>query len=99
MEIKKTITDDTAEVALTGRLDTLTSSSLEAALDEILDQVTYLVFDFTELEYISSAGLRVLLTAQKMLSKKGGHVTVKNCTPEVKEVFTITGFADILEII
>lgn len=98
MEITKTITDNTANVALTGRLDTLTSSDLETALDEVLDKVQFLVFDFKDLDYISSAGLRVLLTAQKILSKKDGHVSVINCSPEVKEVFSITGFSDILEI-
>lgn len=99
MEITKTINGNTANIALTGRLDTLTSSDLEAELEGVLDQVQFLVFDFKDLEYISSAGLRVLLTAQKSLSKKGGHVTITNCSADVREVFTITGFADILEIL
>ena len=99
MEITKTINDNTATIALSGRLDTLTSSDLEAELETVLSEVTYLTFDFKELEYISSAGLRVLLTAQKTLIKKGGHVTITNCNTDVREVFTITGFADILEIL
>lgn len=99
MEITKTINDNTATIALSGRLDTLTSSDLEAELETVLSEVTYLTFDFKELEYISSAGLRVLLTAQKTLTKKGGHVTITNCNTDVREVFTITGFADILEIL
>ena len=98
MEITKTINENTANVALSGRLDTLTSSDLEAALEDVLGEVQFLIFDFKNLEYISSAGLRVLLTAQKALSKKGGHVTITNCNSDVREVFTITGFADILEI-
>ncbi len=99
MEITKTITDNTANIALTGRLDTLTSSDLEAELETVLDAVQFIVFDFKDLDYISSAGLRVLLTAQKALARKDGHVTITNCSPDVKEVFTITGFADILEIL
>ena len=67
MEITKTITDNTANIALTGRLDTLTSSDLETELETVLDNVQFIVFDFKDLDYISSAGLRVLLTAQKAL--------------------------------
>ena len=85
------------EVALTGRLDTMTSPELEKELNEQLDGAETLVFDFTELEYISSAGLRVLLSAHKIMSKQGSMV-VKNLTEEVKEIFDITGFSDILTI-
>ena len=85
------------EVALTGRLDTMTSPELEKELNEQLDGAETLVFDFTELEYISSAGLRVLLSAHKKMSDKGG-MKVKNINEIVREVFEVTGFTDILNI-
>ena len=90
--------DGNTTVKLTGRLDTMTSSKLEEKLDDILGDTVTLTFDFADLEYISSAGLRIILTAQKMLTKKGGSVSVINCQPDVKEVFSITGFSEIIPI-
>jgi anti-sigma B factor antagonist len=90
--------DGNTTVKLTGRLDTMTSSKLEEKLDDILGNTVSLTFDFADLEYISSAGLRIILTAQKMLTKKGGSVEVINCQPDVKEVFSITGFSEIIPI-
>ena len=90
--------DGNTTVKLTGRLDTMTSSKLEERLDDILGNTVNLTFDFADLEYISSAGLRIILTAQKMLTKKGGSVEVINCQPDVKEVFSITGFSEIIPI-
>ena len=84
-------------MALTGRLDTTTAPELEAALQKILPETTQLTFDFSELEYISSAGLRVLLSAQKVMNKQGKMV-VKNVKDVVREVFEVTGFTDILTI-
>ena len=84
-------------ITLEGRLDTTTAPLLEAELKENLDGVTELILDFEKLEYISSAGLRVLLSAHKIMSKQGSMV-VKNLTEEVKEIFDITGFSDILTI-
>ena len=98
MEIQTTRNDTTTTVKLIGRLDTMTSSQLEEALDGIIADTVDLVFDMEELEYISSAGLRIILSAQKLLSKKGGNVSIINCQPDVKEVFSITGFSDILSI-
>ena len=92
MEIKKTVECSKLTLAPVGRVDTLTAPELEAAL--ALDGVTELVFDLVELEYISSAGLRVLLSAQKAMNKQGS-MTVLNPKPAVKEVFDITGFSDI----
>ena len=92
--------DKNAEKALftvEGRLDTVTAPELEAKLKEVYDSITNLVFDFSKLEYISSAGLRVLLSAQKMMNKNG-RMTVKNVDAAVMEVFEITGFKDILNI-
>ena len=84
-------------VFLNGRLDTLTAPELEAELNAELDGVSELVLDFTDLAYISSAGLRVLLSAQKKMAGKGDfRITGANET--VREVFDITGFSDILTI-
>ena len=84
-------------VALEGRLDTLTSPQLEAALKEALADVTALTFDFAALEYVSSAGLRVLLSTQKTMNAQG-KMTVKNVNETVAEIFEVTGFSDILTI-
>ncbi len=84
-------------VAVVGRLDTTTAPQLESSLKENLGDTTSLILDFAELEYISSAGLRVLLGAQKVMNKQGNMV-VRNVTETVAEVFEITGFADILTV-
>ncbi|MBR2550002.1 MAG: STAS domain-containing protein [Clostridiales bacterium] len=97
LNINKTITDDKAVFALEGRLDTNTSVELDAALSPVLDGINELVFDLGSLEYISSAGLRVLLSAHKNLSKKGG-MKVTNVNEMIMEIFEVTGFADILAI-
>ncbi len=85
------------KLALEGRLDTTTAPQLEAEVKEGLDGIESLVFDFENLEYISSAGLRVLLFAQKTMNKQGSMV-VKNCSEEIREIFEVTGFSDILTI-
>ena len=95
MEIKKVKNETKLEIALVGRLDTTTAPQLEAELKESLDGVTDLKLDFAELEYISSAGLRVLLAAQKTMNKQG-EMVIRHANDDIKEVFDITGFADIL---
>ena len=80
-----------------GRLDTTTSPQLEDELNGSLNGVTKLVFDMNNLEYISSAGLRVLLSAQKTMNKQG-EMIVKNVSEEIMEIFDVTGFSDILNI-
>ena len=95
IEIKKNAEATIIEVA--GRLDTLTASSLDKAINEDIGEVKHLVLDLKNLEYISSAGLRVLLGAQKKMQKIG-FMKVTNVCEEVMEVFEMTGFADILEI-
>lgn len=97
MEIMKNKNEKILTLALIGRLDTTTAPQLEAELKESLSDVTELVFDFEKLEYISSAGLRVLLSAQKAMNKQGTMV-VKNVCEDIREVFDITGFCDILTI-
>ncbi|MBR6571734.1 MAG: STAS domain-containing protein [Clostridia bacterium] len=84
-------------ICLEGRLDTSSAPQLETALKESLRGVTELVMDFAELAYISSAGLRVLLSAMKLMKKQGSMV-VCNVNETVMEVFEITGFADMLTI-
>ena len=98
MEILKNQQGTALSIALTGRLDTTTAPQMEAELNAAIGGVTALVLDFAKLDYISSAGLRVLLAAQKTMLKQQGKMTVKNVAPEIMEVFEITGFADILTI-
>lgn len=97
MIITKTAEGTRLTVALEGRLDTSTAPELEKELNGSLDGVTHLTLDLKELLYLSSAGLRVLLTAQKRMNKQG-HMTVTHVCPEILEVFEITGFVDILDI-
>lgn len=97
MTITKNLNGSVLEIALEGRLDTMTAPELEAELNKDLGSVESLVLDFSKLEYISSAGLRVLLSAHKTMSAKGG-MKVTNANEIVQEVFDVTGFADILTI-
>ena len=84
-------------LALEGRLDTTTAPQLEGELKEALDGVTELNLDFEKLEYLSSAGLRVLLAAQKVMNKQGSMV-IRHVNETIHEVFEVTGFIDILTI-
>ena len=97
LNINKELTGNELKVALEGRLDTMTAPDLETQLSASLGGVESLIFDIEKLEYISSAGLRVLLSAQKTMNKQGSMV-VRNATEEVKEIFEVTGFSDILTI-
>lgn len=97
MVIVKNQNGTALELALSGRLDTTTAPMLETEVKENLEGITDLTMDFEKLEYISSAGLRVLLAAQKTMNKQGNMV-IKNVNDDIKEVFDITGFADILTI-
>ena len=84
-------------IKLEGRLDTVTSPELEKELGGSLDGIVELIWDFSDLEYISSAGLRVLLSAQKVMNKQG-TMRVTNVNESILEIFEITGFTEILEI-
>lgn len=97
MEIIKNQNGTELDIELVGRLDTTTAPELDNELKTALEGVDKLVFDFTKLEYISSAGLRVLLAAQKVMNKQG-EMILTNVNDDVKEVFEITGFVDILTI-
>ena len=95
MTIYQTKEGNALTLALEGRLDTLTAPQLEAALKEALPGVEALTFDLAKLDYISSAGLRVLLSAQKTMNRQGA-MKVKNANEMILEIFEVTGFADIL---
>ena len=97
MTINKISEGEKLTLAISGRLDTNSSPKLEAELRQSVGGVTELVFDFSEVEYISSAGLRVLLAAQKVMNRQGSMKLI-GVSDEVMEVFEITGFADILTI-
>ncbi|MCQ2441215.1 MAG: STAS domain-containing protein [Clostridia bacterium] len=97
MEIIKNKTENKLEISLVGRLDTTTAPKLEEEINAEIEGVSELILDFDKLEYISSAGLRVLLSAQKIMNRQGSMI-VKNANDDIKEVFDITGFADILTI-
>ena len=97
MTINKTINGSELTIALEGRLDTTTSPLLENELKDSLEGVTSLVFDFSSLEYISSAGLRVLLSAQKLMNKQGS-MKLTHVSEAIMEIFEVTGFSDILTI-
>ena len=97
LNINKTRDGGKLCVAIEGRLDTTTAPELEASLKEDLDTVTELVIDLAKLEYISSAGLRVLLAAQKAMMKQGSMV-VTNPNDVISEIFEVTGFSTILTI-
>ena len=97
MQITKTISDDALTIAITGRIDTLTAPQLDAEIQGKLDGIKNLTIDLKNVEYISSAGLRIFLTAQKIMNKQGSMV-VKNASFAIKEIFDVTGFSDILTI-
>lgn len=95
MDIKKTVDNNQLILTLEGRLDTSTAPQLEAEIRDNLGGSSELIFDFANLEYLSSAGLRVILAAQKIMNKQGKMV-IRNVNETIMEVFEVTGFADIL---
>lgn len=97
MTIEKKLNASDLTMILTGRLDTTTAPQLEAELKESLPGVENLVLDFAALDYLSSAGLRVLLATQKIMNKQGSMV-VRNVNETIAEIFDVTGFSDILTI-
>ena len=97
LNIVKTIENGKAAIALEGRLDTVTAPELEKELKSSLEGVSELTLDFEKLEYISSAGLRVLLAAQKAMNKQG-EMKLLHVNETIMEIFEVTGFSDILTI-
>ncbi|MCR5045624.1 MAG: STAS domain-containing protein [Treponema sp.] len=98
MDIKQTKDGNKLTVALSGRLDTTTAPQLEDALSSALEGVKELLFDFNNIEYISSAGLRIMLNSQKKMNAAGGSMKLVGVNDVVREVFEVTGFANILSI-
>ena len=97
MTINKIENGTELTLALIGRLDTNSAPQFEVVLKKSLDRVSSLVLNFAELEYISSAGLRVILSAQKVMNKQG-EMLIRGANESILEVFEITGFAEILTI-
>ena len=97
MTITKNMEGTKLTFALEGRLDTTTSPQLETEMHPDIDSATEVTFDLEKLQYISSAGLRVLLSAQKIMNKQGS-MTIRNVCPEIMDIFDVTGFVDILNI-
>ena len=97
MTIEKKINNDAVTLIVSGRLDTQTAPELENELDSIFAGLKELIFDFTNLEYVSSAGLRVILKAQKAMNTQGS-MKLTGVNDSIMEVFDITGFLDILTI-
>lgn len=99
MEIVKNTEGVKQTFTIKGNLDTVTSPDLQKEVDAIDPSVKEIVFDFSSLDYISSAGLRVMLTANKKMLAAGGAMTIANANPSVKEVFDMTGFSDIFTMV
>ena len=97
MMIEKTLNGTSAALKIIGRLDTTTAPELESAVDGCVAGITELVLDCSALDYVSSAGLRVILKAQKMMNAQGS-MKLTGVNETIMEVFDITGFADILTI-
>lgn len=97
MTIDKMIEEKKLTITLTGRLDTTTAPQLETELKQNISGVEALILDFSGLEYLSSAGLRVLLSAQKVMNRQGSMI-VKNVNEIIMEIFEVTGFVDLLTI-
>ena len=97
MTIKKTLNGRELTIAIDDQLNTATAPQLEKEL-EGLDGIDKLIFDFAELEYISSAGLRVLLMAQKIMNKHGKEMVIRNANADLKDIFEITGFIDLMNV-
>lgn len=98
MNIIKTKDNDTLTVSIGGHLDTTTSPQLEAELERSLtEDVTKLVFDFEELEYMSSAGIRVIMASENIMSSRGG-MKLNHVNEEIMDIFEMTGLIDILDI-
>ena len=97
MTIEKNLNGTELTVAIVGRLDTTTAPQLETEFKQNIDGIEKLVLDFAGLEYLSSAGLRVLLAAQKVMNKQG-EMVIRNVNETINEIFEVTGFIDILTI-
>ena len=98
MEISKTQSGETCVLTLDGRLDTITAPLLQTAMEDAFTSADHTRLDFSAVDYVSSAGLRVLLLGEKKAKAAGKTMTLRNVNAEVMEVFSITGFSDVLTI-
>lgn len=98
MNVNKYKNGTELKVEVEGRLDTVTAPELESTVKSDISDISKLTFDFSKLEYISSAGLRVLLSFQKIMTKHG-EMTLTGCSENIMEIFDVTGFTDILTIV
>jgi len=98
MKIIKKETGSTLSITLSGRLDTATSPELDAVIQALDPKTMSIIFDFKDLEYVSSAGLRVLLTAQKIMNARNGKLKITKANDVIKDVFQVTGFASFISI-
>jgi len=96
MDIKKSVNEGEMTIKVVGRLETMTAPLLDAEVKALPPELTSLVLDFTDLEYVSSAGLRVVLTAQKAMNARKAKMTLVGVNAVVKHVFDITGFSPVL---
>lgn len=97
LNIQKKHDGSTLTIFLSGRLDSSTSPLLVTTINESIEQIDYLILDMKDLDYISSAGIRVLISAQKKLSMSK-KLVIKNVCEEIQEIFDITGLTDMLNI-
>ena len=98
MEVKFNKQDSTLTVAISGNIDTVTAPELDTKLQENLSDVKDLILDFAAVDYISSAGLRVILMANQQLEDADGTMTIKNANDDVRDVFEMTGFDSLLNL-
>ncbi len=99
MDIKKTVGGNVEVLAVSGRLETMTAPQLDAEIQSLPDDVTELLMEISELEYVSSAGLRVFLVGHKKMKSRGGSMKISGANASVKKVFDITGFSPILNFV
>lgn len=98
MTVTKTTKDNVTTIVPEGMIDTVGSSAFEEAVNAVLAETSMIVIDFVKVEYISSSGLRVLLKAQKQVEAKHGEMKITNINEAIKDIFEVTGFADILTV-
>lgn len=98
MDVETVYEDGSATISVSGHLNTNTAGDLEREFSQVLSRCQTVILDFQELVYLSSAGLRVLVAAQKQVSASGGTMRIANLTDEVREVFEITGLIDVLDV-
>jgi anti-sigma B factor antagonist len=98
MEVKFNKQDSTLTVAISGNIDTVTAPELDTKLQENLSGIKDLILDFAAVDYISSAGLRVILMANQQLEDADGTMTIKNANDDVRDVFEMTGFDSLLNL-